>query len=298
MTTRKIRDIWNGWGEYFGNPKHRDHMPNLTNEENWAARERLRRVEFLLWWRGWVGRQDLVEVFGISPAQASGDLQRYAGLNAGAMIYQTSRKRYEAVEGMACVLHEPVFEEAVRVFLGDGPARPVSRMAEDADPRLEVLGLPERRVDVRIARRVLLALLERRKLRARYVSVSSGDQGWRVLAPGGLAWGGGRWHVRAWCGKNGEWRDFVLGRFADAEWPVEPAGELPEDAEWLAIEVLRLRLNPELPEEKRAGLRMDYGLAGDVLEIRVRKAMKDYLLANLFIGEGGHAELPRHFVVE
>lgn len=271
-------------------------MGNTSNEENWAARERLRRVEFLLWWRGWIGRQDLVEGFGISAAQASGDLQRYAGMNAGAMIYQTSRKRYEAGEGMVCVLHEPSFEEAVRVFLGGSSVGGRESFPESADGRLSMIGLPVRRLDVAIARRVLMALLEKRRLRVRYHSVSSGKDEWREIAPGGLAWDGSRWHVRAWSVEREAWRDFVLGRMSEAEMPGAAAGELPLDTGWTTFETVSLRINPELTAEQREALRIDYGLAGETLELRVRSCMKTYLLAAMWIDQEGAHSLPRHFV--
>lgn len=273
-------------------------MANTTNEENWAARERLRRVEFLLWWRGWVGRGDLTETFGISAAQASGDLQRYAELNPGAMIYQTSRKRYESAEGMACRLHEPVFDEAVRAFLGGGAIRSSWKMEETGDARLSVLALPERRIDPGIARRVLIALLDRRSVRVKYHSVNSATEEWRELTPGGLAWNGRCWHLRAWSAERGDWRDFVLGRMAAAEWPGSVAGELPPDEDWETMETVKLRLNPELNAERREALRMDYGLAGEILELRVRRSMKPYLLADMFIDHESHRDLPRHFVLE
>lgn len=273
-------------------------MPNLTNEENWAARERLRRVEFLLWWRGWVGRNDLVELFGISPAQASGDLQRYAGINPGAMIYQTSRKRYEADRSMKCELHTPSFDEAVRSLLGGGP--PIDSFGGrggEGDPRLSVVNLPTRAVIALSGRMVLMALIEKRTVEVLYASVSSGKEEWRTLAPHGLAWDGQRWHVRAWCHTREGWRDFVLGRMKMAKWPGESAGTLPEDVDWANIETLVLRVNPDLSEEQRAALRLDYNLSGETLELRVRRAMKPYLLAAMFIQEPGMKELPRHFVL-
>jgi len=51
-------------------------MGNKTNDQNWAATERLRFIEACAWWKGIVQRQDLVGLFGISMAQASSDLQR------------------------------------------------------------------------------------------------------------------------------------------------------------------------------------------------------------------------------
>ncbi|MCW1886351.1 WYL domain-containing protein [Luteolibacter flavescens] len=273
-------------------------MSLLTNEENWAARERLRRVEFLLWWRGWVGRQDLMEFFGISPAQASGDLQRYAGLNPGAMIYQTSRKRYESTEGMTCILHEPSFEEAVRMFLGNGQFSGSMPQREVSDSRLSTIQLPLRRMDIGIARRVFIALLERRCLQVRYHSLSSGSNRVRELSPTGLAWDGTRWHVRAWCGTRKDWRDFVLGRMSKATWPVKSIEDLPEDQDWDTFESVTLRINPAINDAGREAIRMDYDLAGETLVVRVRRSMKGYLLASLFIDHRSHRDLPKHFVLE
>src|SRR5690606_16669235 len=121
-------------------------------------------------------------------------------LNPSAMIYHTSRKRYESTDTMECRLHRPMFEEAVRVFLGRGNAVGSWGAESTSDQRLAVIGLPERRVDLGIARKVLIALLERRLLPVRYSSVKSSSSGWRDLVPGGLGWDGSRWHVRAWCG--------------------------------------------------------------------------------------------------
>ena len=276
-------------------------MANVTNEENWAARERLRRVEYLLWWRGWVGRGDLTGLFGISPAQASSDLQRYADLNPSAMVYQTRRKRYESGESMVCVLHAPSFEEAVREFFGGGVLgarlpHPAAAAEEEAGP-LAVVRLPERRVDVALARRVLIALQEKRRIQVRYFSVSSGSGARRELFPHGLAWDGWRWHLRAWCFSRSAWRDFVVGRISEADWPGTPPPEdLPADEDWETFETVRLRLNPKLPPNRRKGLRMDYGLAGDTLEMRVRRSMRPYLMAAMRLDEEAGKELPRHFV--
>ena len=246
-----------------------------------------------MWWRGWVGRGDLTEVFGISAAQASGDLQRYAELNPGAMIYQTRRKRYEGAPEMRCVLHAPVFEEAVRELLG--ASVPVAAHCENAF--VSAVTLPVRSCDPVVARRVMVALLENRWLEVRYASLASGTHEWRKIAPARLGWDGQRWHVRAWCENNSAWRDFVPGRMSEAKWPQETVGELPADQAWEKIETVRLQINPELGPEKREALRIDYGLTEDVLEVRVREAMKPYVLANLYLDEGNR-KLPRHFVME
>ncbi len=275
-------------------------MANKTNEENWAARERLRAVEMMLWWRGWAGRSDLVERFGLSSAQASSDFQKYLELNGTRVFYQTSRKRYETSEGFDCRMHAPTLEEAVKVFLGGevGAGMPVGASAGEVSEKLSVLSLPKREAPVGIARRIFVALLAGARVRVFYRSVNSNELAWRYLRPGALAWDGRRWHVRAWCEKRKDWRDFVLGRMAKAEWPEEAEGEVPADVEWETWETLRLRINPKLGKEAKASLRMDYGMEGETMEIRVRLALKKYLLAELYIDHASHNALPRHFVMD
>jgi hypothetical protein len=273
-------------------------MANKTNEENWAARERLRVLEMLLWWRGWVGRSDLLERFGISAAQASSDFQKYLEMNGREVFYQTSRKRYEAAENFVCRLHEPSLEEAVRVLLsGDVKPPTPGGPAEGMPDRLAILALPKREADPGIARRVFVALLAGHRLRVFYHSLNSNAAAWRYLNPAALAWDGRRWHVRAWCENHRAWRDFVLGRIGKAEWPEPAAEDLPPDEDWLAWETVRLRLNPALGVEARAALKMDYGLESDLMEVRVRRALKGYLLAEMFIDGEGHGTLPNHFVM-
>jgi hypothetical protein len=275
-------------------------MANKTNEENWAARERLRAVEVMLWWRGWAGRADLVERFGLSPAQASSDFQKYLELNGARVFYQTSRKRYETSAGFECKLHAPDLGEAVKVFLGgEVPASmPAGAGGGEGSAKLAVLLLPKREAAVGIARQVFVALLAGWRLRVFYRSVNSNEAAWRYLRPGALAWDGRRWHVRAWCETREGWRDFVLGRMDQAEWPEEAAGLVPADADWEAWETLRLRINPKLGKEAKASLRMDYGMNGETMEIRVRRALKKYLLAELYIDHESHNALPRHFVMD
>lgn len=271
-------------------------MGNETNLENWAARERLRWVEVMLWWQGWVGRAALREVFGISAAQASSDLQKYAELNAGAMAYHTSRKRYESGARMKCVLHEPALEEGL-ALLDEGMSR-LPRVGVEEGALVGLVSLPKRGAKRTVARRIVLAALTGQQVRVRYHSVASGTARERVLVPRAFGWDGHRWHARAWDGESGEWRDFVLGRMEKVAWPEEWAGKLPKDADWEKWVKVRLKVNPKLKKEAREALRMDYGLAGDVLELRVRKAMEAYLLAGLFLEEETGRDLPRHFVLD
>ena len=135
-------------------------MGNQTNEENWAASERLRMIEVLLWWRGWVRRGDLIDGFGISAAQASGDLQRFLELNRTGVIYHTNRKRYEAGDHFTCRLHRPSLAEAVTLLFGSNPGQAALAMRSEPAPAqasdsVDLLVMPQRVVKDRAARVLL-----------------------------------------------------------------------------------------------------------------------------------------------
>ena len=281
-------------------------MGNVTNDENWAARARLREIEARLWWRGYVGRKELMEHFGMSPAQVSSDIQKYLKINAGVVVYHTSRKRYETLPAMKPVMHEPTLEEGLRLALGEevhGTQRPVEGMCDLAASPVSIVRMPRRAVDRDVQRFLLLAAAWGRKrtstwkVKVRYISVSSGSSGDRELVPRGFGFDGRRWHVRAYCLKSKDWRDFVLGRFEKVSWPTQ-AEEVPEDDAWQQVETLTLTLNPELSEDQRKALRLDYGLQDDQLVLEVRQAMRDYVLSNLRLNPPGDGpKRPQHFLL-
>jgi hypothetical protein len=67
-----------------------EERPNLR----WGVEQKLQFIEFRLFWEGHVNRSDLIEKFGVSPNQASGDLNRYLALAENNMIYDKSGKAY------------------------------------------------------------------------------------------------------------------------------------------------------------------------------------------------------------
>ncbi len=272
-------------------------MGNLTNERNWAARERLRRVELLLWWRGWVGRTDLTEGFGISAAQASGDLQRYAELNPGALVYQTKRKRYEGTPEMRCILHEPRLEEAVWVFHGgDAPGMEIGAGRMRSAATVDVFRPLARRATPEVERRVFLAMEQGRRLRVCYATLSKRKALWREIAPHALGHDGYRWHVRAWCFRNGGFRDFAPSRMEGVEWPGEEFAPPAADEDWRRMVTLELAPHPALDAEQRRAIELDYGMRNGGLKVTVRAAMREYFLAHCRIpvlDEQGRPR-PRH----
>jgi hypothetical protein len=127
-----------------------------------------------------------MEVFGISAAQATSDLQKYFELNEGACFYSTNRKRYESTQEMKCVLHGPLLEEGLTLAFGEmvGEGWQRERVWDGRKPGLlGAVNLPLREGKRWVERLMVLAAQGMRRLRVKYVSVSSGKSRWREMVP-------------------------------------------------------------------------------------------------------------------
>ncbi|MFM2197342.1 MAG: hypothetical protein RLZZ505_774 [Verrucomicrobiota bacterium] len=255
-------------------------MGNTSNRDQWAVRERQLFIERLAWWKGVVNRGDVRDVFGISAAQASADLQGYQEVNPTALVYNVRAKRYEAGDGMVCVMHEPRLEEAVSLFLGVGvPGLCLPGRMQPA-ATVDFFRPLVREADAGVVRRVFLALDQKRRLRVKYWSVNSSRGSVREIAPHALGHDGYRWHVRAWCFENEGFRDFVLSRIEGTEWPGDLFTAPVVDEDWERMETVVLKPHSGLTEDQRKTIIRDYGMTGGRLKVQVRAAMKEYFLAH------------------
>lgn len=266
-------------------------MINQYNENNWAVRERLRYIENCAWWKGFVNRQDLTEMFGVSMAQASTDMQRFLDLSPDSLAYNLRLKRYEARSTMECVGIQPRLEEAVALFLaGDVGSLWSGGIVDEAqDGAFGVVLVPTQGAGETVQRRAFLAVVNGHRVRMCYTSRSTGKAEWRSARPHALGHNGFHWYLRAWCERNAGFQDFSLGRISEIEWSREQAPLPQPDLDWEEWVTLRLRANPKLDKANRQTVEFDYGMSKGPLTIKVRKAMQSYLLARLGIGVVGNS---------
>lgn len=262
-------------------------MGNRTNLENWNARERLMHIERLAYWRGWVRRTDICSRFEISIPQASADLAAYMRLNPQALQYDCSSKRYVAANEMLCKLKRPAFEDALSFVSNSAPVSP-------AEVKVARIDLPARHIPVAAARNIIRAICGKLSVEIYYFSIHSATERWRWITPHALAHDGYRWHARAWCHEDKEFKDFVLGRIgktrslSDAGLPAKP------DEEWTSWVSLRFRPHHKLDAVQRKAIERDYAMRDGCALLRVRKAMLEYTLAYLRLLPESSAVDQRH----
>ncbi|MFQ5534957.1 MAG: WYL domain-containing protein [Sphingomonadales bacterium] len=260
----------------------------------WGVERRLEFIEFRLFWEGRVNRSDLIEKFGISINQASGDLSRYLGVAPGNLIYDKSARTY---------LRGPEFEP---VFLKPDASRYLSQirsMAEgilDADdswiglvPEYDAAPTPVRGVDAKKLRIVIAAIRRNEAVEVKYQSLSSPEPRWRWITPHAIAFDGFRWHARAWCEESGVFKDFLLSRILEAGSTKTCEISPDVDHEWTDEVILEIGPHPALSDGQKKVVELDYGMTDGKSKIRVRRAMLYYALKRLGLDTPSEARKPQ-----
>lgn len=249
-------------------------LPQRLEHASQSQRERLAYIDFRLYFFGEVGRPDLIERFGMAPAAATRDLALYREIAPQNITFDGGNKIYRI--GLP---FSPLFDHAPERVLsalalgfGDGvngathPMLPCESPAALSTPRMDVLAP------------ICRAIHARRPIAIRYHSMSSGESE-RVIVPFALVDTGLRWHVRAFDRKSEEFRDFVVTRIAapallDEE--PHPHEHPNNDIQWARIVEMDFVPHPRL--ERPEIIRMDYGMEGGSIRMRVRAAVAGYML--------------------
>ena len=243
-----------------------------------AQRERLIFLDRCLTWRGMANRRDLIERFGISMAQAALDFRVYLDLaRSTPPTYDPVRKTYIAASG-----HEPLapssLTEAFDILVDE-----VENTHSSALPR------PERKADPTIIARLHQAIRSGKALHVRYTSMSSGADDGQWIAPTRFTSDGESVHVRAFCFKHGEYRNYLPIRIEhdssfEEKLLVEP---LPVDEDWNTRAVLWLRPKSGLSDLQAGVVRREFGFEGEYLRVETRKALEFFFNRRWGLDEKG-----------
>ena len=270
-----------------------------TESLGWSVTARLRFLEELAWWTGGVNRRDIVERFGISEQQASGDFTRYQELAPANLAYDKSGKTYRPTAEFKPVFFGPDSAETLGQF------RLIAENVIASDALTEgvtaaIAGAVSRPVDPELLRIVLQAIRERRRMSAFYVSLASPDGKVRTIEPHAIVFDGFRWHARALDVEASGWRDFVLGRLSRASLLGAPSETTADDdADWQDMVQLTIAAHPGLSPAQRRLIERDYGMHRGKLVVTVRKALQFYTKLRLGLDLDGKARAPedQHIVL-
>lgn len=256
----------------------------MTTKIRWGAEKRQEFIEFRVFWEGGVNRSDLTEQFGISVPQASADLSAYQALAPGNLVYDSSLKRYIAAKHF----------EPRRIILSAEDYLSQLRMnAETSEleldtwiralPPVDAMPIPTRSVKPYVLRSILVAIEGSSSIEIQYQSMNpkNPDLAWRRITPHAFCTDGTRWHVRAFCHSDSNFKDFLLSRCQDTR-ELGPAGGNPsDDVDWFEKLEVVLEPNPALSASQQKGIALDYAMTDGRLVLSIRRALLFYLNKHL-----------------
>lgn len=260
----------------------------------WGVERKLQFIEFRLFWEGHVNRSHLIDQFGISQNQASGDLNRYIALAPDNMAYDKSGKTYVRAAPFTPLFLKPdasQYLSQVRSVAEDIVTQ------EDAwignIPTYDAAPAPARGIDPVVLRSIVIATRRHEAIQVLYQSMSSPDPVWRWIAPHALAFDGFRWHTRSFCEKSREFRDFVISRIIETR-QTRPADQQPSsDTAWQEVVELQIGPHPELSPNQKRVIELDYGMQDGQVTIPVRRALLYYALRRLGLDTDPAARRPQ-----
>ncbi|MEM8492671.1 MAG: WYL domain-containing protein [Pseudomonadota bacterium] len=268
--------------------------PSDTWPFRWDLLLRYRYIEIISLWEGRLTTGHLTRCFGIGRQQASKDINHYAReIAPGNIEYDKFLKGYRPSLGFTPRVTRGTADEYLHLMTRDAQLMGVFESLPLATANVEQLTTPARHVAPEVLRPIIQAARSKLRLEVDYVSLQNPDREGRIIAPHTLVFTGFRWHVRAWCEKNRDFRDFVLSRFrGEAELLDRSEHEESKDLRWQERVTVRVRPDPRLATEQRQVIAVDYGMQNEELILETRGTLVNYLLKLLQLDSNIEQENP------
>ncbi len=145
-------------------------------------------------------------------------------------------------------------------------------------PDFSVLPSIYRAIDPIILKKIIKAIKDQKAVNIQYQSMSRPSPIYRWITPHAFAFDGFRWHVRAHCELNNDFRDFILGRIINVKNIKKRKVEPSDDFKWNQFVTIKLAAHPDLSPDQKKIIEKEYGMTNGIAEITMRAAFVYYAL--------------------
>ena len=272
-----------------------EHLISSHTNQRWEQILRYRYIELIALWEGKLTTRQLCETFGIGRQQANKDLSSYRrALTQGDLIYDATAKHYLPSSNFKPILTQGLASEYLQLAAQQSDVQRILGHLPVAAAAVEVVSAPSRELPSSLLRPIIQAITDCRRIDVDYVSLNNPDREGRIVVPHTLVWTGYRWHVRAWCEKNQDFRDFVLSRFrGEADLMDRSERNASEDNDWQQRVTLQVEPDPRLRVDQREVIAHDYNMENGRLLLTTRAKLAPYLLQLLNVNTGPLLDDPR-----
>ncbi len=243
---------------------------------------RYKIIEIIALWEGRLTTNHLCNYFGIGRQQASKDINIYIkDIAPTNLLYDNSLKGYKPTLSFKPKFTTGAIDEYLTLLSSQGGnLLPTDMMNNQSFSQcIELIQTPTRAIKPAILSGLIQSIKNKRRIELGYVSLSNPKIEDRIIEPHSLVNTGQRWHVRAYCEKNRDFRDFVLSRFrGDIEIYDEAFVDASEDKHWHTAARIKIIPDTRLTKAQRKVIAEDYGMKRNALVINTRAALVNYLL--------------------
>lgn len=239
-------------------------------------------IDFRLRWDRTVNRSELVRFFNISKQQASSDLALYDQRAPRNMEYDKSLKTYKTSADYMPLF--PFYDAQSYLneleALSAGIVAPAGSFIGWAPPN-DAVRYPTRPVATERLLPILWAIKDKGEVQITYQSMRRSKPSARWISPHALGFDGHRWHTRAWCSENEQFRDFVLSRIQEVHLTREATVSSETDSAWHSFIDVVVKPRDGLTDGQRRAIEADFGMVGGQLRLKCRKALAFYLVRQM-----------------
>ena len=253
-----------------------------NNALRWEVLLRYQLIEIIALWEGRIITNHLRGAFGIGRQQASKDINNYLSCSPGNLIYCTSAKGYVPSDNFTPRYTQGTANEYLHLLNANKVLAGVFENSELPTSFTEVMTVPNRIIAPEILRPLTQACREKLRLDITYCSMTSPEGEDRIISPHTLVYSGVRWHVRAYCEKHREYRDFVINRINSID---DELGSSIEDAQtdydWHNTVDVVIVPHPKLSKAQQSLIARDYAMEDKQLHLHIRRSLVQYALDQL-----------------
>ncbi|ABM04196.1 conserved hypothetical protein [Psychromonas ingrahamii 37] len=245
--------------------------------------QRYQLIEIIAYWEGRLTTNHLCKGFDIGRQQASRFINAYLSeIAPDNLIYDTQLRGYKPADDFRPRVTNGHIEEYLNLLRFNHNL--VSKNNHVTLGLRDICSVtpPPRYIEPVVIRGIVRAITEKRRVEIEYLSFENPEPEIRVIAPHSLVESPLRWHVRAYCEKNKDYRDFVLSRFINKPDLIDSTiNTLEYDNNWCTPMNIILQPDPRLKTHQKALVERDYDMSKGQLVIPTRLALVNYMLSSL-----------------
>lgn len=228
-----------------------------------TQQQRLLLLEAILLWEGRLNNARLRELFDLSSVRSSEWIRELREQHPSWTAWNSKTRSYYATQevyrvGRNADLRKQGDAVSLSQYLAlvgiphAAPNSPSNRTIWGAFPELSV---PSPRIFALLSE----AIRAHSAIEITYRSMREPSPHQRIISPHSLIRAGRRWHARAFCSINQDFRDYALGRISDAKILGTGSERAEKDDEaWMTKVRVRLVAHPDLTPEQESLIRFEY----------------------------------------